>query len=277
MGLKIILFLLIIGIFLNINYADCNFIGHDCRTHCCGQQDGMYMEDGIADMSEALSFESQGRAIIFNKGTQTGGEDICIVYVNSPNLNKGVMDQCISDCIVNAGCGSSPTSTSTSGGLFVLPPVCVQVMGEIIQVDGTAHYMRDGLKEQLTLGQDYCEGDLIETDGEVGTKVIIKFSDGNIRYVVRNSKYSLTAYEPNKYYEGVRGVVQVFSKDRDSSNEYDTIVGGITSLRAGFKVHSNVLFEIDVVTKVTVLEGEVEVIDLDTGEIIAEVNTAEQY
>ncbi len=274
--MRIIWFGLFILIIFSLSYADCAFVAHDCRTHCCGKQGGAYMQDSINDMQEALSLEKQGRVIIFNKGTQPGGEDICIAYAYSSNLNANTMADCINDCQANAGCGTYTTTSSTTTQTSEL--VCDNEMGEIIKVTGsTSYYTRAGIKNVVTVGQKYCEGDIIETGEQSKTYVVIKFKDGNIRYVTKRSTYVLIAYKSQTYYEGIMGAVQMFTNEGAQQN-YDTICGGITAPRAGFKVHSNVLFEIDNTnTQVTVLEGNVDVIDMNSGQIVNSVETGEQY
>ncbi len=270
MNFKYSMFLLLVV--FGLTFADCVYIAHDCRTQCCGQQGGMYMLDSINDMSQALALENQGRAIIFNKGTQPGGEDICMAYADSSNLNSNTMYGCINNCQANAGCGvgSSPPATVTE-------PVCDNEMGKVISVSGNAYYARAGKKQTVIVGQPYCEGDVIITESDVGNNVVIQFNDGNVRYIMRSSTYSLVEYEPKNYYEGISGAVQAFSKDRVHYDS-DTIVGAITAPRAGFKIHSNVLFEIDSsTTRVTVLEGSVDVYDLNTGNVVGLINAEEQY
>jgi hypothetical protein len=280
--MKKFIILIFIGIFCSMIFADCVWVAHTCRSECCGQQGGMYIEDGINDMSQALALEKQGRAVIFNKGTQPGGEDICIAYAESPNLNPSTLHSCISDCQINAGCGTGSSSATST-----VSPLCDNQMGEIIAVQGTAYCTRSGTKELIIVGNPFCEGDIIETGDAVGTKVIIRFSDGNIRYVIRRSHYTINAYEPEKYYEGIEGAMHAIFDGPNPASELETIVGGITlprskaqqtAPRSGYRIHSSVLFEIDdSVNRVTVLEGEVEILDLNTGNVIGLIQASEQY
>jgi len=119
---------------------------------------------------------------------------------------------------------------------------------------------------------------VISTTSYDNTKITINFNDGNIRHVFKNSVYSITNTQTPTKYEGITGTIRALFNDNAATHNYDNIIGTRINSVTGYKIHSDVIFQFENgIQKVSVIEGEVEVFNLNTGEYVGSVYTGEQY
>ncbi len=228
-----------------------------CFSNCCYKVGGDFYEEPAANVNMDCS---DGTCIVY------GYQDVCDGYNKVIASEHGsCMDTCMENC-------NSPQSTENDF------PSCNEAMGEIFDVRGTATISRSGQTINLVTGQSYCVDDIIRTDSRENTRISVRFNDGNIRFIFKNSVYSISRPQIPIYYEGVTGVIRAITDDRASTLNYDTIIGGRAVFNTGYKIHSDVIFEItSSAHKVSVLEGEVEIYDVGKGQYINSITTGEQY
>lgn len=257
-------------------FSSCYDIQDACYQRCCGDNVGSW--EILADIGvgegECDSTSYCARVGRWGCLMQTGAGSRDSFY------------SCARSCIASNGCGGDwigdgggttqgggTTAPPTSGASTPSEPSCEsEQIGTFETVTGSPKVTRGGEQFTATVGGKYCLNDEIKT--AAGEKVIIDFGDGNKRLISNGGWMQIMAAEgESAFLTNAYGVMETLTSYETPEAMHTVVIGcrlpspGSCDMEVAYIPHSYLRCEFGSDgDRITVIEGQLEVIDTRSGE-----------
>jgi hypothetical protein len=263
-----------------IAYSSCYDVQDACYQRCCGDNVGSWENLNSIGVGEGECDSTSYCARV--------GRWACLMQ--SGYGSRDAFYSCAQSCIEGNGCGGdwigdSGSSATQAASTPPAPsePACSGRIGTFESVSGSPKITRNGVQFTATAGGKYCLDDQVQTS--TGEKVLIDFGDGNKRFISNGGWMQITSAELNgepSLATNAYGVMELLLSDAPAVS-HDVVIGcrlpssSSCDASVAYVPHSYLRCEFGPDgDRITVIEGQLEAVDMGTGESVF-VDSGNQY
>lgn len=260
--------------------ASCYDVQDACYQRCCGDNVGSWEILANIGVGEGECDATSYCARV--------GRWACLMQ--SGTGSRDAFYSCAQSCIEGNGCGgdwigdSGGTATPPATGASTEPSCQTDQIGTFESVTGSPKVTRNGVQFTAQTGGKYCLDDQIQTS--TGEKVLIDFGDGNKRFISNGGWMQITAAQFNgesSLATNAYGVMELLLSQDTPAVSHDVVIGcrlpsaSSCDTSVAYVPHSYLRCEFGSDgDRITVIEGQLEAVDMGTGESVF-VDSGNQY
>ncbi len=249
-------------------FSSCYDVQDMCYQSCCESNIGLWENTITAGIPESTCDADRYCARV--------GRWACVLYDSSKD--KDDFYSCARSCVESYGCGGdwigdTGGSTTTQTPSAPSEPSCsTDQIGTFETVTGSPKVTRGGEQFTARAGGKYCLNDEIKTSA--GEKVIIDFGDGSKRMISNGGWLQIMAAEgESALLTNAYGVMETLTSSETPEAMHTVMIGcrlptsSSCDMSVAYVPHSYLRCEFGSDgDRITVIEGQLEVIDTSSGE-----------